>query len=261
MNFIKSAKRIVFKIGSSSLTYPTGRLNLHRIEILARVLSDFKNAGREIILVTSAAISAGKAKLGLDHRPTTTEEKQAMAAVGQCELMTIYARFFGMYGHTVGQILITRETVDNPIARKNAENTFNTLLTMGCIPVVNENDTVSFEEIEFGDNDTLSAYVAVLCRADVLINLSDIDGLYDSDPHKNPAAQLIPTVVKIDDTIRASAGGAGSDAGTGGVVTKLRAAEIACGNGIPMFIINGENPEILYDLFEGQHIGTYFMSY
>ncbi|MHB1153098.1 MAG: glutamate 5-kinase [Eubacteriales bacterium] len=261
MDFIKNVKRIVIKIGSSSLTHSTGRLNLHRIEILARVLSDFKNSGKEIILVTSAAISAGKAKLGLDHRPATIEEKQAMAAVGQCELMTIYERFFRMYGHTVGQILITRDTVNNPVSRKNAENTFNTLLKMGCIPVVNENDTISFEEIEFGDNDTLAAYVALLCRADILVNLSDINGLYDSDPHKNQDAKLIPTVVKIDDNIRAAAGGAGSDFGTGGVITKLHAAEIACSNGIPMFIINGENPEIMYDLFEGRHIGTYFMPY
>jgi len=261
VDFIRNARRIVIKIGSSSLTHSTGRLNLHRIETLARVLSDFKNAGKSIVLVTSGAISAGKARLGLDHRPSTTEEKQAMAAVGQCELMSIYERFFRMYGHTVGQILITRDTVDNPVSRKNAENTFNTLLAMGCVPIVNENDTISFEEIEFGDNDTLSAYVALLCRADVLVNLSDIDGLYDSDPHKNPEAKLIPSVVRIDDAIRAAAGGAGSAAGTGGVITKLHAAEIACSNGIPMFIINGENPEIMYDLFQGRHVGTYFMPY
>lgn len=260
MELLKEAKRVVIKIGSSSLTYENGSLNLRRIETLSRVLSDLKNSGKEIILVSSGAISAGRAKLNYDHRPATTEEKQALAAVGQAELMRFYERFFQEYGHTVAQILISRETMENPVAHKNAENTFKTLLKLGCLPIVNENDTVSFEEIEFGDNDTLAACVAILCHADLLINLSDIKGLYDSDPHLNPEARLIPVVSKIDDTIRSYAGGAGSDRGTGGVITKIKAAEISTAAGIPMFLLSGEDPKILYDLFDGQAIGTYFMS-
>ena len=198
--------------------------------------------------------------MGLAERPHTTEEKQALAAVGQSELMRIYEHFFSMFGHTVAQILVTRDIMENPTARQNAENTFRTLLKMGCIPIVNENDSVSFEEIEFGDNDTLSAYVSVLCHSDSLIILSDIDGLYDADPHKNPDAKLISTVARLDEKIMSYAGGAGSNRGTGGLITKLHAAEIVTSHGIPMFIVNGHNPEILYDLFEGKHVGTYFMS-
>ncbi len=260
MNIVKDAKRIVVKIGSSTLTHENFRMNLRRIEALARVLSEFKNSGKEIVLVSSGAISAGVAKMGLTERPRATEEKQALASVGQSELMRIYEHFFSMFGYTVGQILLTRDIMENETARKNAENTFETLLKMGCIPIVNENDTISFDEIEFGDNDTLSAYIAVLCHADCLIILSDIDGLYDCDPHKNPEAKLIRTVEAIDDKILSYAGGAGSSRGTGGLITKLHAAQIVTEHGIPMFIINGENPEILYDLLEGRHIGTYFMS-
>lgn len=260
MNIVKDAKRIVVKIGSSSLTHDNGRFNLRRMEEIARILSDFANAGKEVVLVSSGAIAAGRGKMNLDHKPCTTAEKQAMAAIGQCELMSLYERFFSIYGRNVAQILITRESFDNDTAHTNARNTFSALLDMGVIPIVNENDTVSFEEIEFGDNDTLAACVAVLCSADVLINMSDIDGFYDSDPRSNPEAKLIHTVAKIDDSIRAMAGGAGTDRGTGGVATKVRAAEICCGEGIPMFLINGTNPGLLYDLFEGRHVGTYFMS-
>lgn len=258
MNVIKDSKRIVIKIGSSTLTHENFRMNLRRIEAVARVLSDFRNSGKEVVLVSSGAISAGVAKMGFDHRPSKIEEKQAMAAVGQSELMSIYEHFFSMFGQTVAQILVTRDIMENPTARKNAENTFGQLLSMGCIPIVNENDSISFDEIEFGDNDTLSAYVSVLCHADSLIILSDIDGLYDSDPHKNPEAKLISTVEKIDDKIIGYAGGAGSNRGTGGLITKLHAAEIVLKNGIPMFIVNGQNPEILYQLLDGKHIGTYF---
>ena len=260
MNTVRDAKRIVVKIGSSTLTYENGSLNLRRMEKVARILSDFVNAGKQVVLVTSAAVAAGRNKMGLDHKPYTTEEKQAMAAVGQCELMSMYERFFAEYGHTVAQVLITRDTYENATARKNATNTLQMLLKMGVVPIVNENDTVSFEEIEFGDNDTLSACVAILVSADVLINLSDIDGLYDSDPHPNPSAKLSPTVEKIDDHILAMAGGAGSDRGTGGVVTKLKAAEIAIGAGIEMFLINGTEPDLLYKLFEGERVGTHFLA-
>ncbi|NLE13149.1 MAG: glutamate 5-kinase [Clostridiales bacterium] len=260
MNIIKTARRIVIKVGSSTLTHDTGLLNLRRIEQLARVISDFTNMGKEVILVTSGAVAAGVSRLRLDHRPATIEEKQATAAVGQNELMSVYERFFTGYGHTVGQILLTRETFEVPVARENARNTFNTLLRMRCIPIVNENDSVSFEEIAVGDNDTLSAYVAAMVEADALILLSDIDGLYDSDPHRNPDAKLIPVVPVIDEKILSYAGGAGSERGTGGVVTKLHAAQIATDAGIPMFLLNGSDPGILYDLFEGLHVGTYFMS-
>lgn len=257
-NIVTDAKRVVIKIGSSSLSHTSGKLNFHRIELLSRTLSDFVNSGKQIILVSSGAITAGRAKLNFGHKPASTEEKQALAAIGQAELMRIYERFFSSYGQNVAQVLITREVVDNNECRQNAKNTFEVLLNLGCVPIVNENDTVSFEEIEFGDNDTLAAHVAVLCDADLLINLSDIDGLYDSDPHRNPEAHLISTVSEITDEIRNCAGGAGSDFGTGGVVTKIHAAEISTNAGIPMLLLNGENPELLYELLNGKHIGTVF---
>jgi len=260
MNIIKNAERIVVKVGSSTLTYDNGKLNLSRIERLVRVLADFRNAGKQVVLVTSGAMAAGAAVLRFDHRPASINEKQAAAAVGQTELMKLYSADFANYGYPVGQILLTRDVVDNPTAHTNAVNTFETLLKMGCVPIVNENDTVSFEEIAVGDNDSLSAYVAVLCRADALVLLSDIDGFYDSDPHTNPEAKLIPTVAKIDDEIMKCAGGAGSNRGTGGLVTKLHAAQIAGEAGIPMFLVNGADPSVLYDLIEGRHVGTYFMS-
>lgn len=258
MSFFENCKRIVIKVGSSTLTHASGRLNLRRIEALAKTLSDLKNAGKEIILVSSGAVSAGVAKAGLGHRPESLEEKQAMASIGQSELMKIYDRFFSDYGHKVGQILMTRDVVDNPIRRTAAENTFNTLLRMGCIPIVNENDAVSTDElVKFGGNDILSAHVTNLCHADVLINLSDIDGLFDSDPRKNPDAKLVERVDDID-AILSFAGGAGTERGTGGMEAKLTAAKMVTENGIPMFIMNGSDPEILYQLLDGKHVGTYF---
>ena len=258
MSFLKNCKRIVVKVGSSTLTHASGSLNLRRIERLAKTLSDLKNADMEVVLVSSGAVSAGIAKAGLGHRPTSLEEKQAMASIGQSELMKIYDRFFSDYGHKVGQILMTRDVVDNPIRRTAAENTFNTLLCMGCIPIVNENDAVSTDElVKFGGNDILSAHVANLFRADLLINLSDVDGLFDSDPRKNPDAKLIDRVDNIDD-ILSFAGGAGTERGTGGMEAKLTAAKMVTSNGIPMFIMNGSDPEILYRLFDGEHVGTYF---
>lgn len=257
MAALQKARRIVVKIGSSTLTHETGDLNLRRVESLARVLSDFKNAGKEVVLVSSGAVSAGVAKMHT-HRPTCTPEKQAMAAVGQSELMKLYSRSFGEFGHTVAQILLTKDVIDNPVRRAAAEDTFDTLLSMGCVPIVNENDSISTEELNFGGNDTLSAYVALICRADLLINLSDVDGLYDSDPRKNPGAQLISRVEGIDSGVMALAGGAGTERGTGGMATKLTAAKIALAAGIPMFILNGKNPDILYELLDGKHVGTYF---
>lgn len=248
------------KVGTSTLTYQNGKLNLRRIEALAKTLSDLKNAGKQIVLVSSGAVSAGTAKAGLGHKPTTLEEKQAMASIGQSELMKIYDRFFSDYGHTVAQILMTRDVVDNPVRRVAAQNTFNTLLSMDCIPIVNENDAVSTDElVKFGGNDILSAHVANLCSADLLLNLSDVSGLYDSDPRKNPNAKLIERVENID-SILSFAGGAGTDRGTGGMEAKLTAAKMVTENGIPMFIMNGEHPEVLYDLLDGGHVGTYFVA-
>ena len=257
MSILANCNRIVVKIGSSTLTHEEGHLNLRRIEALVKTLSDFKNSGKQVVLVSSGAVSAGVAKTGM-KRPTCTAEKQAMAAVGQSELMKLYSRFFSDYGHTVAQILLTKDVIDQPDRRAAAEDTFRTLLEMGCIPIVNENDSVSTEGINFGGNDTLSAYVALVCHADLLINLSDIDGLYDSDPRKNPNAKLIERVESVDEGVLAMAGGAGTERGTGGMATKLLAARIVLEKGIPMYILNGKDPTILYELLDGRHVGTYF---
>ena len=253
-----NANRIVIKVGSSTLTYGTGLIHLRRFERLVKVLSDLRNAGKEIVLVSSGAVSAGAAVLGLGHHPETTEEKQATAAVGQSELMRMYSEEFSSYGHTVAQILLTKDVMDNEARRAAAEDTFRTLLDMNCIPIVNENDSVSTEGIDFGGNDTLSAYVALVCHADLLINLSDVDGLYSDDPRKNPEAKLIEHVKGLDEHVMAMAGGAGTERGTGGMATKLQAARMVLDAGIPMYIMNGKNPEVLYRLLDGEHVGTYF---
>ena len=255
---LKDCKRIVVKVGTSTLTHESGSLNIRRMEGIVRILSDFKNSGHEIVLVSSGAVSAGIAKTKLGRRPASVMEKQAMAAVGQSELMKVYEHYFSDFGHPVGQILITKDELDREKVFDNARSTFNTLIKMGCIPIVNENDSVSYDEIEFGDNDTLSACVALICHADALIIFSDIDGLYDSDPRKNKNARLIEHVAEIDDTILACAGGVGSDRGTGGMLTKLNAAQIATAAGIPMQILNGRDPRVLYRVIEGEHVGTYF---
>ena len=259
MGYLRDSRRIVVKVGTSTLTHNTGHLNLRRIEKLVKVLSDMKNWGVQVILVSSGAVSAGMAKMGFGHIPSAPEEKQAMAAVGQSELMKIYDRFFSDYGHTVAQILMTKDVLTNPERRCALENTFNRLLEMNCIPIVNENDSVSTDELtKFGGNDILSANVAQVCEADLLLNLSDVDGLYDSDPRTNPDAKLIDRVEELDEKIYAIAGGAGTDRGTGGMIAKLNAAKMATGSGIPMFILNGHDPEILYVLLDGGHVGTYF---
>lgn len=251
-----NANRIVIKVGSSTLTYGTGLIHLRRLERLVTVLSDLRNAGKEIVLVSSGAVSAGAAVLGLGHHPSSTEEKQATAAVGQSELMRMYAEQFSKYGHTVAQILLTKDVIDSPVRRANAESTFHTLLAMHCIPIVNENDCVSFEELNFGGNDTLSAYVALLCSADLLVNMSDIDGFYDSDPRINAGAKRIASLERVDDSVFKMAGGAGTRRGTGGMIAKLKAAQIVEEAHIPMVIVNGVNPDILYDITEGKQIGT-----
>ena len=257
MSGISHFRRIVVKIGTSTLTHEEGHLNLRRIETLVKTLSDFKNAGRQIILVSSGAVSAGVARMGT-HRPTCTKEKQAMAAVGQSELMKLYSRFFSDYGHNVAQLLLTKDVIDFPHRRAAAEDTFLTLLEMGCVPIVNENDSISTQELNFGGNDTLSAYVALVCHADLLINLSDIDGLYDKDPRRFADARLVPYVEGIDEDVLAMAGGAGTARGTGGMATKLQAAALVLEAGIPMYILNGKDPTILYDLLDGKQVGTYF---
>ena len=261
MGYLRDSHRIVVKVGTSTLTHNTGHLNLRRIEKLVKVLSDMKNHGIQVVLVSSGAVSAGVSKVGFGRIPASTEEKQAMAAIGQSELMKLYDRFFSDYGHTVAQILMTKDVLSNPVRRSAAENTFNRLLEMKCIPIVNENDSVSTDELtKFGGNDILSAYVSCLCNADVLLNLSDIDGLFDSDPRSNPNAKLIERVETLDESVFAIAGGAGSDRGTGGMIAKLNAAKIVTEAGIPMFILNGQDPEILYELLDGGHIGTYFVA-
>lgn len=260
---MKDKKRIVVKVGTSTICHGGKGMNFKNVDLLARTLADIKNDGHEVILVTSGAIGAGCGKLNLPERPVDLRVKQAVAAVGQCELMHIYDKFFGEYGATVGQILLTRDDVDRPNVKQNLLGTFESLLELGVIPVVNENDSVCIEEIEnehkiFGDNDTLSAIVAVLVSADVLVLLSDIDGLFDSDPRRNGGAKLIPVVDEINDSITALAGGAGSDFGTGGMTSKLAAASIAMENGIDMVITNGENPQNLYTVAKGGSIGTLF---
>ena len=259
MSYFRDSRRIVVKVGTSTLTHATGHLNLRRIEKLVKVLADMKNSGIQVVLVSSGAVSAGVAKLGFPSIPDAPEIKQAMAAVGQSELMKIYDKFFSDYGHKVAQILMTKDVLTNPVRRSAAENTFNRLLEMNCIPIVNENDSVSTDELtKFGGNDILSAHVATLCEADLLLNLSDVDGLYDSDPRSNPDARLIDRVDTLDDAIYSIAGGAGTSRGTGGMIAKLNAAKIVTDAGIPMFILNGHEPEVLYTLLDGGHIGTYF---
>ena len=256
-------KRIVFKVGTSTLCHGGKGLKFKNIDGLARVLTDIKNEGHEVILVSSGAIGAGVAKLSLPERPTEIRMKQAAAAVGQLELMHIYDKLFGEYGATVGQVLFTKDDVDRPSVKQNLCGTFETLMSLGVIPIVNENDSVCIEEIEsehkiFGDNDTLSAVVATLVEADLLVILSDIEGLYDSDPRRNPDAVLIPLVTEIDDKIATLAGGVGSSVGTGGMVTKLTAAQIAGESGIDTVITNGSKPQNLYIAIHGGEVGTRF---
>ncbi|MBQ1255797.1 MAG: glutamate 5-kinase [Clostridia bacterium] len=251
--------RIVIKIGTSSIAHATGRLNIRRMEELCKVLSDLKNAGHEIILVSSGAIGMGVGKLSLPGRPTDMPTKQAAAAVGQCELMYTYDRLFTQYNHTVAQVLITGEDVLSPVRCAHFENTMERLLELGALPILNENDTVATDEIiMIGENDSLSAIVAVAIHADMLVLLSDIDGLFDCDPHKNKDAKLISEVSEMTEEIYALAGGKGSELGTGGMATKLKAAKMAMDAGVDMVIANSDNPDALYDIAEGKPVGTRF---
>ena len=251
--------RIVVKIGTSTLAHPTGRLNIRHVEELVKVLSDLKNAGHQLILVSSGAIGMGVGKLNLPGRPADMPTKQAAAAVGQCELMYTYDRLFLQYNHTVAQILLTGEDVDHTERRENFENTMERLLELGSLPIINENDTVATAEIKVGDNDTLGAIVARCVKADLLVLLSDIEGLYTADPRKDPSAKLIPVVEEVTPEIEALAGGVGSGLATGGMATKLRAAKMVAEVGCDMIITNGEHPEVLYDIAEGKAVGTRFI--
>ena len=252
--------RVVVKVGTSTLAHAGGRLNIRHAEELCKVLSDLKNGGHEVILVSSGAIGMGVGKLGLSARPTDIPTKQAAAAVGQCELMYTYDRLFSEYNHTVAQILLTGSDFKNEERHENFSNTMLRLLSLGVLPVVNENDTVSTEEIKVGDNDTLSALVAVSVGAELLILLSDIDGLYTADPHKDKSATLISRVERLTPDILALGGEAGSSLGTGGMATKLSAAALCVENGCDMVIANGACPACLYDIMDGKAVGTRFLA-
>ncbi len=251
--------KAVIKVGTSTIAHDGGRLNIRRVEELTKVLSDLKNAGHEIILVSSGAIGMGVGKLGLDKRPTDMPTKQAAAAVGQCELMYTYDRLFSEYNHTVAQILLTASDVKDEKRHENFKNTLSRLIELGVLPIINENDTIATEEIAVGDNDTLAAIVAESAGAELLVLISDIDGLYTADPHKDANAVLIPTVSQITDEIVALGGEKGSNLGTGGMKTKLSAASIATEAGCDMVIANGTDPKILYDIFDGKSVGTKFL--
>ena len=259
MSYLKEKKRVVVKVGTSTLTHRTGRLNIRRVEGLVKNLADLQNAGHEIILVSSGAIGLGMSKIGLVERPKDTPTKQACAAVGQCELMYLYDKLFAEYSLNGAQFLLTKFVLLED-RRQNVQNALERVIQLGVIPIVNENDTVAIDELELemGENDSLAATVAKIAGADLLIIMSDIDGLYDYDPRLDPDAKLIPVVEEINDDIRKLAGGAGTKMGTGGMITKINAAEIAVNSGIDMIILNGKNPDNLYWLFETGKLGTRF---
>lgn len=258
---IRHKQRIVIKVGTSSIVHSeTGDMNLVRLEKLVRIICDLCNQGKDVVLVSSGAIGVGRKALGLESRPSTLPVKQACAAVGQANLMMMYQKLFSEYNHTAAQILITKYSIVHEDSNYNARNTFNQLFAMGAVPIVNENDTVSTDEIEIGDNDTLSAIVANLCDADLLILLSDIDGLYTKDPNKNPDAEFITCVPKVDEEIYRMAGGSASTFGTGGMVTKLDAAKISTAGGCDMIIANSNDLGIITDIMEGKDVGTLFLA-
>lgn len=252
--------RIVVKVGTSTLAYPTGCLNIRHVELLVKTLSDLKNAGHEMILVSSGAIGMGIGRLSLNGKPEDMPTKQAAASVGQCELMYTYDKLFGEYNHTVGQILLTGSDFSHADRKENLQNTMYRLLELGVIPIVNENDTIATDEISVGDNDTLAVMVACSVESDMIVLLSDIDGLYTEDPHKNQNAKLIPLVSSITPEIVELADGAGSELGTGGMAAKIHAAKIAMEHGVEMVIANGARPKELYDIVAGKPVGTRFKS-
>ncbi len=258
MAVLKDVKRVVVKVGTSTLAYSTGKANIRRMNKLVSVLSDIVNSGVEVALVTSGAIGIGVGKLGLKEKPSDTPGRQAAATIGQCELMFMYDKLFSEFGHTVGQLLITKSDVEDKERCQNLINTFNKLFDFGAIPVINENDSIAVEELVYGDNDSLSAIVAKLINADALIILTDIDGLYDSNPNENEDAKFIPLVTEINEDLYKIAGDRGSTLGTGGMITKLHAAEIAMGAGIDTIVMNGEDPTNIYKALDGKQVGTFF---
>lgn len=251
-------KRIVIKVGTSTLTHENGKINIRQIEHLVRVISDLHNRGNEIVLVSSGAVGAGVGKIGLSGRPDEVQYKQALAAIGQASLVSIYDRFFSEYGYNAAQVLLNRYAFEDEKNYRNTKNAFMAMFEYGVIPIVNENDVVSTEELEFGDNDTLSAYVSVLVEADLLIIMSDIDGFYDSNPSQNENAKVIPVITDINEEVLSAAGGAGTRRGTGGMKTKLNAAEIVLKDGIDMIITNGKDINNLYRISDGEQVGTLF---
>ncbi len=256
---MKPVKRIVVKVGTSTLTYETGKTNIRRMMKLCSVLADLHNAGLDVVLVTSGAIGVGVGKLGLSEKPQDIPGRQAAACVGQTELMFMYDKFFSEYGQKIGQLLVTKSDFEQPERRENLSNAFQKLFEYGAIPVVNENDSVATEEIVYGDNDSLSAIVAVLTGADLLVILTDIDGLFDANPHEDPDARLIPVVETITPEIEALCGGAGTSRGTGGMLTKVHAAKTATAAGIPVVVMNGSAPQDLYRVIDGHQTGTLFL--
>ena len=263
---LKDKHRIVIKIGSSSLRHEeTGRLDLIKLELLVREISDLCNQGKEIVLVSSGAVMVGRNTLGFDEKPQTLSQKQACASVGQAKLMMIYQKLFSEYNQICSQVLMTKNTMLDNLNRINAKNTFNELLSLGVIPIVNENDTIATYEIDylsvFGDNDTLSAVVSAIVNADLLILLSDIDGLYTDDPHHNPDAEFISLVEQLDDHLLQMGKGSSSSVGTGGMATKLSAARIATDSGVDMIIANGNDFHNIHRIIRGQNIGTLFLSH
>ena len=257
---LMNKQKLVLKIGSSSLTHSNGKLNLLRIDKLVRVLTDLHNSGKHVILVSSGAIATGAGKMGIDRKPDDKIKKQALAAIGQAELIKIYDKFFEEYNKTVAQLLLTKDGIENPVRRRNARNTLNELLNMGIIPIINENDTVITDEIEFGDNDILSSMVSSLINADLLIILSDIDGFFTDDPKQNNEAKLISTVTADDDNLEKFIFSNKSSFGTGGMSSKLAAARHCLEHNIDMVITNGSNPAVIYDVLDGKDVGTYFMA-
>lgn len=256
---MKKYQRIVVKVGTSTLTHETGKTNIRRMAQLCAVLADLHNAGRDVVLVTSGAIGVGVGKLGLSEKPQDIPGRQAAACVGQTELMFMYDKFFSEYGQKIGQLLVTKSDFENDERRQNLSNAFSQLFAFGAIPIVNENDSVATEEIVYGDNDSLSAIVAVLTGADLLVILTDTDGLFDKNPHENADARLIPVVETITPETMALCGGAGTARGTGGMLTKVHAAKTATENGIPVVVMNGSDPQALYRVLDGDSIGTLFL--
>jgi glutamate 5-kinase len=258
--YLKHKKKIVIKVGTSLLAYDNGKINLQRMEKLVRVLADLHNSGKEVILVSSGAVGVGVGMLGLENRPDTLVKKQALAAIGQVGLMRLYQKFFDEYNKTVAQVLLTRDGIENSLRRKNARNTLNQLIEMGIIPVVNENDTVSTAEIEFGDNDTLSAVVANLIQADLLLILTNTDGVFTADPHVHHSAQKVPKVMKASDELKDINVEGSSKMGSGGMASKIAAAELCREHNVDVVIANGADPSTIMDVLEGKDLGTFFVS-